>query len=113
MPRICEVIDEEIARPAESSAAELMRLPVDRRCIDVCRMAAKSCRNAAVLHFDGSTVPGDSEGPVELLGRAGAGRRACCGRVHPPARARKKVAAGIAALTCVLQLYGGKLPDGG
>jgi hypothetical protein len=30
---ICEVIEVEIARPAASSAAELMRLPVDRRVI--------------------------------------------------------------------------------
>ena len=30
-PLICEVSDEAIARPAASSLAELMRLPVDRR----------------------------------------------------------------------------------
>src|SRR6478609_9016131 len=31
MPRICEVIEDAMARPAASSLALLMRLPVDRR----------------------------------------------------------------------------------
>jgi hypothetical protein len=35
MPLICEVIELVMARPAASSAALLMRLPVDRRCIAV------------------------------------------------------------------------------
>src|SRR5436305_854844 len=34
MPLICAVIELLIARPAASSFAELMRLPVDRRCIE-------------------------------------------------------------------------------
>ena len=34
-PRICESMREEMLRPAASSAAELMRVPVDRRCIAV------------------------------------------------------------------------------
>jgi len=33
-PRICEVMRVAMALPAASSAAELMRLPVDRRSID-------------------------------------------------------------------------------
>src|SRR5690606_3093216 len=37
MPRICEVIDEAMARPAASSFALLMRLPVDRRSMAVPR----------------------------------------------------------------------------
>src|SRR6195952_2878884 len=35
MPRTCEVIEVEMARPAASSLALLMRLPVDRRSIAV------------------------------------------------------------------------------
>ena len=35
MPRTCEVIEVAMARPAASSLAELMRLPVDRRSIAV------------------------------------------------------------------------------
>src|SRR4051812_28657425 len=39
MPRTCDVIELEIARPAASSLAELMRLPVDRRSMAVWRAA--------------------------------------------------------------------------
>ena len=54
MPRICDVIDAPIARPAASSFAELMRLPVDSRCIAVVRSLLASedalvARSAAVL----------------------------------------------------------------
>ena len=37
-PRICEVMRSEIARPAASSFAELMRRPEDRRCSAVARL---------------------------------------------------------------------------
>ena len=54
MPRICAVIDEAMARPAASSLAELMRLPLDRRSIAVCNcwLATRPpfwARNAEVL----------------------------------------------------------------
>src|SRR3954469_8877413 len=56
MPRICDVIELEIARPAASSLAELMRLPVDRRSIAVGRawLAIRlpfCARSAAVLEL--------------------------------------------------------------
>ena len=37
MPRICDVMRSEIARPAASSLALLMRMPEDRRCSEVLR----------------------------------------------------------------------------
>ncbi|GAM01152.1 hypothetical protein SP5_048_00450 [Sphingomonas parapaucimobilis NBRC 15100] len=50
MPLICEVIESLIARPAASSFAELMRLPVDRRCIEVLR-ASEAEVDAAVARI--------------------------------------------------------------
>src|SRR5450830_1705694 len=41
MPRICDVIRSEIARPAASSLALLMRRPEDRRCSEVLRLACE------------------------------------------------------------------------
>ena len=37
MPRACELMRSAMARPAESSLALLMRMPEDRRCIEVAR----------------------------------------------------------------------------
>jgi hypothetical protein len=59
MPRISEVIRVAMERPAASSLAELIRLPVDRRSMAVCRpmlalLVAFCARSAAVL--DAMTV---------------------------------------------------------
>ena len=44
MPRTCEVMRSAIARPAESSLAELIRRPVDRRFIEVESEPSVDCR---------------------------------------------------------------------
>jgi hypothetical protein len=56
MPRIDVVIDEEIAKPAASSFAELIRLPVDRRSIAVDR-AAFAVVEALAARIDEMLVP--------------------------------------------------------
>ena len=52
MPRTCEVIEVAMARPAASSLAELIRLPVDRR-----SMAVPSALPAEFEAFDAYSAP--------------------------------------------------------
>ncbi|PAV71430.1 hypothetical protein WR25_24681 [Diploscapter pachys] len=56
MPRICAVIVSEIAMPAASSFAELMRCPVDRRSIDVCS-AWLAAVDALAARIEATLVP--------------------------------------------------------